>query len=110
MLAAVYLWLLRRRQTACRQCSHDRGSHAPYIPGDDRPGYCMACECYQYKPERPWALALAFLRERPAPVQPQVLRQQPVVYPVRDPVGYDDKTEFGLRVAPWVRDDWEAGR
>lgn len=119
MLAAVYLWLLRRRQAACSRCPHDRASHPSYIPGGSKPGYCAArtgpgtCGCWQYKPERPWALALAFLRERPAPVTADVLRPRPVRLPVPDPVGYDDKTEFGLRVPPWVllpRDDRGAGR
>src|SRR6185312_8831034 len=100
MLAGLFLWLLRRRETACRRCPHDRGSHRPYVPGG-QPGYCGSCKCWQYRPERPWALALAFLRERPAPVRVDVLRQGPVRFPVpRQSEDDDDRTLLGLRVAP----------
>ena len=102
MLAAVYLWLLRRRQTACSRCPHDRSSHHSYVPGGSRPGYCAACKCYQYKPERPWALAMAYLRKRPEPVTADILKPRPVRLPLPDPALYDDKTEFGIRVAPYL--------
>ena len=94
MVGGLFLWLLRRRQSACSRCPHDRGSHRPYIPGGSKPGYCAACECYQYKPERPWALALAYLRKRPEPVTAEVLKPRPVPFPVPD---RDD-------------DDWETNR
>jgi hypothetical protein len=103
MLGGLYLWLLRRRQAACRRCPHDRDSHKPYIPGSSEPGFCGSCGCYQYKPERFWTLALAFLRERPEPVTADVLRQHPVPFPIRDSPGYDDKThlraDFARRAA-----------
>jgi hypothetical protein len=103
MLAGLFLWLLRRREAACRRCPHDRGSHRPYVPGSGRPGYCGSCKCHQYRPERPWALALAFLRERPPPVTADVLWQRPVRLPVRDPAeDDDDRTLLGIRVAPYV--------
>lgn len=99
----LYLWLLRRRQTACRRCPHDRDSHPSYIPGGSKPGWCMACKCYQYQPERAWTLALAYIRDRPPPVTADVLRPRPVPYPVP---GWaeddDDRTLLGLRVAPYV--------
>jgi hypothetical protein len=113
VLGGLYLWLLRRRQTACRGCPHDRGSHAPYIPGGGKPGYCAvrSCGCWQYKPERAWTLALAFLRERPPPVTPDVLHQRPVRYPVPGPSeDKDDRTQFGLRVAPYVLRGFTAGQ
>lgn len=98
MLGGLFLWLLRRRQTACRRCPHPYAAHGYYRPGSD----CGLCECGQFKPERPWALALAYLRQRPEPVTPDVLRPRPVQVPVPDPAGYDDKTEFGLRVPRYV--------
>ena len=101
MLGGAFSWLLRRRETACRRCPHDRDGHPPYVPGG-QPGYCGSCKCWQYRPERPWALALAFLRERPEPVQVDVLRQGPVRFPVPDWRDEDDRTQFGLRVPPWV--------
>lgn len=102
MVGGIFLWLLRRRQAACRRCPHDRSSHLPFIPGGSRPGFCGACECWQYRPERPWALALAFLRQRPPPVTASVLRPRPVPFPVPDCGEDDDWTQFGLRVAPYV--------
>jgi hypothetical protein len=104
VLAGVFLWLLRRRQAACRRCPHDRGSHRSYVPGGSKPGYCAACECWQYKPERPWALALAYLRERPAPVTAHVLRPRPVPFPLRAACDEDDddRTLLGIRVAPYM--------
>ncbi len=104
MLGGLFLWLLRRRQSACRQCPHDRDSHASYIPGGSKPGYCAerGCRCWQYKPERPWALAVAYLRERPEPVTADVLKPRPVRLPLPDPAEYDEKTDFGLRVPPFL--------
>jgi hypothetical protein len=103
MLAGVFLWLLRRRQAACSRCPHGRLAHPSYVPGGSRPGYCAACECWQYKPERPWALAMAYLRERPAPVTADVLRPRPVPFPLPAACDEDDdRTQFGVRVAPYV--------
>ena len=99
MLGGLFLWLLRRREAACRRCPHDRDSHKPYIPGDSRPGFCGSCGCYQFRPERAWTLALAFLRERPPPIQADVLRPRPVPFPVRDSAGYDDKTHLDIPLA-----------
>jgi hypothetical protein len=109
MLAGLFFWLRLRRKTACRRCPHHRDDHKPYIPGDSRPGYCGSCGCYQYKPERAWTLALAFLRERPAPIPVDVLRPHPVPFPVRDSAEDDgDTTQFGLRVGPYLGDLDEA--
>lgn len=109
MLGAAFLWLLRRRQSACRRCPHDRGTHVPYVPGGDRPGYCQACQCYQYRPERAWALALAFLRERPEPVTADVLKPRPVPFPVpdRDDDGWDrNRTRLNIPIArPYATGD-----
>lgn len=110
MLAAVYLWPLRRRQTACSRCPHPRDTHVPYTPAGDKPGYCAArtgaetCKCWQYKPERPWALALAYLRERPAPVTADVLRPRPVPFPLRAAYDEDDddRTLLGFRAPLYV--------
>ena len=105
MLGGLYPWLLRRRETACRQCPHDRGSHAPYIPGSGKPGYCAvrSCGCWQYKPERAWTLALAFLRERPPPVTPDVLYQRPVPLPVRERPVSEDRTLLDIpRARPFT--------
>ncbi len=115
MVTRLFLWLLRRRQTACSRCPHDRGSHPSYIPGGDRPGPCAArttardCPCWQYKPERPWALALAFLRERPAPVTADVLRPRPVPFPVPDPAEAEERTRLDIRIArPYAGTDGDA--
>ena len=53
----------------------------------------------------PWHLAtrlLAWIRQRPAHVQADILRQRPVRYPVPDCAEDDDRTQFGMRVAPYV--------
>lgn len=102
MLAGTFMWLLRRRQTACRRCPHDRGTHPSYLPGGETPGYCGAagCKCWQYKPERPLALMLAFLRQRPGPAPAAaVLRPRPVPFPVPGPAEDDGRTRFDLRIA-----------
>jgi hypothetical protein len=102
VLGGLYPWLLRRRETACRGCPHDCDSHKPYSPGG-RPGYCTSCGCYQYRPERAWTLALAFLRERPPPVTPDVLHQHPVPFPVRDRPVREDRTLLDIpRARPFT--------
>ena len=101
MLAGLFYWLLRRRETACRRCPHHRDGHKPYAGGVE-PGYCGSCGCYQYKPERAWMLALAFLRERPPPVKVDVLQQHPVPFRVRDK-GDDgwDENRTQLNIPRW---------
>lgn len=91
-----------RRAAACRRCEHPRGGHAPYIPGGSEPGFCADCECYQYRPQRPWTRLLAFLRERPPPVTADVLRPRPVPFPVpdRDDDGWDaNRTRLNIPIA-----------
>jgi hypothetical protein len=87
------------RRPACRRCPHDRASHRHYRPGSD----CGLCECRQYKPERPWTRVLAWMRRRTPPVPVDVLHAGPVPYPVPDSAGDDDdRTQFGIRVSPYV--------
>ena len=120
MLGGVFLWLLRRRESACRRCPHDRDSHKPYDPRVGKPGYCAAragaatCGCWQYKPEHFWTLALAWMSERPPPITADVLRQHPVRFPVPDWCEDDDdwnwdddRTRIRFRAAPYApRPKW----
>jgi hypothetical protein len=79
-------------------CPHLSAAHRHYRPGSD----CSLCGCGQFKPERPWALALAYLRERPEPVTADVLKPRPVRYPVpdRDDDGWDDnRTRLNIPIA-----------
>ena len=51
---------------------------------------------------RPWTRLLAFLRERPAPVQADVLWQRPVRYPVparRDDGWDENRTQLNIPIA-----------
>lgn len=107
---------MKGRTPACRRCGHASGGHPAYIPGGDRPGYCTACRCWQYQPERPWTTLLAWLRKRPDPLQADVLRPRPVPLPVTDSPGgqCDQRTRLDIGIArPYApgaaRPPWEAG-
>jgi hypothetical protein len=107
MLGGLFLWLLRRRESACRRCPHSRDGHPPYDRRTSKPGFCGSCKCGQYKPEHFWSLALAFLRERPPPVAADVLHPHPVRFPVPawcedEEWDDDDRTRLGLRIAPYA--------
>ena len=90
----------------CRWCSHDRAAHVTR----KTPGWCNirigtgTCLCFQYEAAWPWRRLLAWMRRRPEPVTPDVLRPQPVPLPPSDRTVYDEhRTRLDLsRVRPYL--------
>jgi hypothetical protein len=103
----------------CRRpgCGHDAAAHPSYLPRGEKPGWCRACRCWQYTPERPWAVLLRRLlrHRRPqhafAPSPPASLPERPVPCPAPGPEAYNGQTILDWvpsRARPYVRDP-EAG-